>query len=161
MKPLRRSAIFWCGLSVLCFLVWAWVDSLSYRSGLLYQRPIDSQRRELQLHRGLLVLSWHAGEYPKGYFNPPPANPFSVWRNREPVPPEWTADLYGWEEMAVLVTMGPIKQEDLVTLLNDPSNILPFRRYHVQVPIWALIAGFGVPWALLLGWRRRKRRVGG
>jgi hypothetical protein len=159
MKPLRRSAIFWCGLFVLCFLMWLCVDSQWHRNGVVYLRRPLGQRWELQTHRGALRLHWDVGEYPAGYRIPGRLWPFHAWRHPDPGGLDWFPDFYGWEDGRRFFSVTGMSHAELMELLRDPSQGFPVRNYHVQVPIWALIVGFGVLWGLLLGWRRRRHRM--
>jgi hypothetical protein len=158
MKPLRRSVTFWCGLFVIAFLIWAWVDSRWHRSEVAYFKAPFNERYELATHRGVLALGWSEGGYPPGYAVPRRSVPFAAWRRANPSEMEWFPDFYGWEDSRRFFARAGVTHADLMKMLEDPAKGLPVRTYHVQVPFWELLAGFVPGWVLALLWRRRRGR---
>jgi len=157
MKPLRRSVTFWCGLFVLVFLLWVWVDSLSHVNGIFYRRPVHSERVQAQVQGGTIAVMWDEGPLPKGYRNPPPPFPFSFYRVKEPAAQEWWPDLYGWADVERFIFGGgTVTTSDLLKMVETGAG-LPMRRYHVVLPLWAVIAVYAAAWLGLLKCRRRRK----
>lgn len=158
MKPLRRSVTFWCGLFVIAFLIWAWVDSRWHRSEVAYFKAPFNERYELATHRGVLELNWAEGDHPPGYAVPRPRFPFNARRLPDDSGVEWLPDFYGWTDGRRFFGRPGMSHADVIKMLDDPAKGHWLRDYHVQVPMWALVLGFILGWLPVLLWRRSRRR---
>ncbi|MCW1917015.1 hypothetical protein OJ996_25725 [Luteolibacter sp. GHJ8] len=158
MKPLRRSVTFWCGLFVIAFLVWAWVDSQWHRSEVVYYQAPYNEPYQLGVHGGMLVLNWTEGGYPPGYSVPRRAFPFAAWRRPDRLAMLWFPDFYGWWDGRRYFGWGGMTRAEIMKMREDPAKGFPLRTYHVQVPLWALLLGFILGWGSVLIWRRRRGR---
>jgi hypothetical protein len=149
MKPaLHRSAVFWLGVFVLGFLMWAWVSS--YRTGTsLYRiviieetgvKPRAVYDEGMNVDSGKILFSGVSVAKPRAHVTVV-HEPLSLVRH----PPE----------------AGDSAPVFKVRSYHDAEvTMATVQRSHAEVPVWAIVAGYLFPWGAVLVWRtRRWRRV--
>ena len=136
--PLHRSLVFWLGLFVLCFLIWAWVDSLFYATG-WNRREHNKSVHSIRSSMSLLVFSHTTvaddrvvfgitGDYGT-FYHVPAGAPIGKW-NRLP----------GIESLS-----HPYVASAGYSYTHEVRRIV--------IPWWFIITCYLPPWLALAFWR--------
>jgi hypothetical protein len=160
--PFYRSILFWSGLFILAFLLWAWLES--HRSASSYTRydPVRDRTISLSLHSSALGAMIHTN-YPVpghpdavvvrisalGYRrilthpdNRTPLLPAPFWENRYHDPQRPDPRLkYHQPEPGTKVTM---------------ILFCPTRTTTLRIPFWLILAAYLPLWTGLLYYRHRR-----
>ena len=163
MQPglqLHRSIIFWSGLLVMGFIVWAWWDSMQFTT-----RAWHEPHMLTQAGSGISVDNTGGPGLgkPFGGDRYPITLDFPVHFENFPAP-RFIRDtgfpIEEWDE----VTTRAFTDESAVFTMEEYMKIMvgsnsPSGMWMIFIPHWLLLLGTALLWAGLLGWRVWRRKV--
>ena len=142
-----RSLAFWLGLPGLLFLLWAWADSMSHRSGLHVDKVLPGPR--------FVIVNFIGYE----------AAGFGVQWGDAPEPQGLGSRLGGTTLTRTPITgpaesfFPPAGYTRLPAHGSGSTSVVPVEWRFLFVPFWQLVALYLAVWWGLLAWRRRVRRA--
>lgn len=146
---LHRSLIFWSGLMVIGFIVWAWRDSR------LHSSSIENAKTEVHhVYSGILVKTcprctpqkWGGLRLPTG----------GDHRSKVIFPRALWLKGGGPRRRASPDELARIKTYEQHIFHNN--SFAPPDHYTVFLPHWLLLLAVSIPWSALLLWRARRRK---
>jgi hypothetical protein len=150
-KPLYRSATFWCGLSVLVFLIWVWVDSFATWSFGSIPRKGQYGPLRNSLRSGVIEMSWDdvpGQSYPSRQKFAGGRMP--AWGKMDP----WSKH-HWWPERHVVNAVQT----------RSPTGAVPLYEHHRYYPYWMVVGVYLLIWiAGMVGcraWMRKRAQEEG
>lgn len=142
-----RSVVFWLGLFVFSFLVWAWADSWKTMTMVYRPQLVEGAIMREACDEGLL---FEDGKFVLHRARVETRVPWLKVR-REPLVYQREKGEFAWW-MARLNT-GVDRDDELVSIKCD----------RLEVPMWGIVAAYANLWAGALAWLRRRwwRLAGG
>ena len=151
---LHRSVIFWSGLLVIAFIMWAWRDSVDRSPGAGYHDTLLTT-----LNGGIGICHVHARNAP---FE-------ATYRGHSYPHPEWAACQPAFFIRGAGQQLNTVEEwENHMRQLHAAANARDFfgppmrvessRSWVLFIPHWMILLTFALLWAALLLWRARRRK---